>query len=191
MANKPVNPTRPTGKWQIGSRAKLQLLNAVVFMLFNIIYAGLLLATNDRIGGPLLMFMIAAATLGAAVFESTKVNSIPDSAPFAPLLVNWFWKLFVSGILAVFVYAVFAGGIVQGALFPAFSLADVSFVDMESFLRDIKPKTNSDVAKALVWSFIAGYSQRFVPNLFEQLDRSSEESISQRRAKDDGIIEAR
>ena len=85
----------------------------------------------------------------------------------------------------MFVYTVFAGGILRGALFPDFNSADVPFVDMESFLRDIKPKTNSDVAKALVWSFIAGYSQRFVPNIFEQLDRSSEESIARRQGQPD------
>jgi hypothetical protein len=45
---------------------------------------------------------------------------------------------------------------------------------MAKFVLIVDPKTYADAAKIVVWSFIAGYSEKFVPNLIARLaDRAS------------------
>jgi hypothetical protein len=41
-------------------------------------------------------------------------------------------------------------------------------------LNDCKPQTNQDVAKMLVRAFVAGYLERFVPNIISRIQRESE-----------------
>ena len=67
------------------AEAKLQLLNAFIFILFNIIYAGLYhIHITDKIGGPVLMFAIAGAALGAAVHESAQDQYDSGLGSFLP-----------------------------------------------------------------------------------------------------------
>jgi hypothetical protein len=34
---------------------------------------------------------------------------------------------------------------------------------------DVDPKTNADMAKILIWSFVAGYSEKLVPNMVTKI----------------------
>ena len=46
-------------------------------------------------------------------------------------------------------------------------------LDMKSFIQ-IKPKSIQDFAKLLVWSLLAGYSEKFVDGILRTLERQSE-----------------
>lgn len=64
-----------------------------------------------------------------------------------------------GAIFATLLFLTFIGGLVQGSLFPRFGgdgWFDVLF----------RP---SDWARLMVWSFIAGFSERFVPDLLNNL----------------------
>ena len=77
----------------------------------------------------------------------------------------------IGGIFALFLMLLFAGEIIQGELFPDYSedhKEDEEAVKSLSCLLDIPDKTK-DTVKLWVWSFIAGFSERLVPNMLKKL----------------------
>jgi hypothetical protein len=89
----------------------------------------------------------------------------------------------VGAIGAVVLYMIFASGLVKGDLFPAFAMSqfDPNRDDFQNFVANWQPAEAIDYAKALVWSFIAGFSERFVPDLLDRF-ASSQRSNGDRAA---------
>ena len=75
-----------------------------------------------------------------------------------------------GGIFAVVLMLMFAGRIIQGQLFPTYP-DTFSIQDADSFFLWLKngyPLNGVDVAKLLFWSFVAGFSERFVPQVIRR-----------------------
>lgn len=85
-----------------------------------------------------------------------------------------------SGIFASILYVMFLAGILQGSLFPAFFIQEFAqpptTKNVVTFLTETYPKQGSDIAKLIFWSFIAGFSERFVPQIINK--------VANRRAND-------
>jgi hypothetical protein len=89
------------------------------------------------------------------------------------LMHGWF-SIFLSpisgAIFATVLYLIMTAGLLEGALFPkivAFTPennAKIIVLDFLKFLLETGPSTGPDYAKLLVWSFIAGFAERFVPD---------------------------
>jgi hypothetical protein len=81
----------------------------------------------------------------------------------------------IGGVFALALYGIFlSGSLLAGSLFPSFGeCASTDFTGLRD-LADCVPSTNADVAKALVWSFAAGFLEGFVPNLITTLTRSGD-----------------
>ena len=76
----------------------------------------------------------------------------------------------VVGIIgAVIVYLIFAAGLLKGDIFPEFHCATGQCNDFYGFVTDWSPKDAAANAKAIVWGFIAGFSERFVPDILNRL----------------------
>jgi hypothetical protein len=83
---------------------------------------------------------------------------------------------------ALVIYVMFAGGLMNGPLFPKFAeitdncpgKAAACLTHFQHFLNDWKPETNADYAKAFIWGFIAGFSERFVPDMLGKLTAQSD-----------------
>jgi hypothetical protein len=84
----------------------------------------------------------------------------------------------VGAIGAVVLYMIFASGLVKGDLFPAFDMShvDPNRDDFQNFVANWQPSGPIDYAKALVWSFIAGFSERFVPDLLDRFASSQRQN---------------
>jgi len=80
----------------------------------------------------------------------------------------------VGSIAAATLYLIFSGGILQGALFPQFACktADKICGSFTLFMESWGPKEATDFAKVLVWGFVAGFAERFVPDTLERLAKS-------------------
>ena len=70
--------------------------------------------------------------------------------------------------------AAFIGGLVQGSLFPTFGDSGLRWIALRFSVEDW--------AKLLVWSFIAGFSERLVPEILNNLSarvRTSEAGFAE------------
>jgi hypothetical protein len=98
---------------------------------------------------------------------------------------------------ATFLCVVFASEIVTGDTFPKFVNVKAESLYVMVFLQQCKPATNQDVAKMLVWAFIAGHLERFVPNIISRIQSDAEEktweaaSKQMRRKPSGALLKAR
>lgn len=76
----------------------------------------------------------------------------------------------VGMIGSVIVYLLFAADLLKGDLFPEFhcSLGNTCG-DFHGFVSHWSPAGPAANAKAIVWGFIAGFSERFVPDILNRL----------------------
>ena len=84
-----------------------------------------------------------------------------------------------GGIFAIVLMLMFIGHIIQGTLFPEYP--DFNITDVESFrtwITSAYPVQGMDVAKLLFWSFVAGFSERFVPQIIR---RTTEEITAEQQ----------
>lgn len=90
----------------------------------------------------------------------------------------------VSGaVFALLLYVLFISGLVQGALFPSIYTPDsyegwksITFGVMSYY---VGPKTGTDFGKLLVWCFIAGFAERFIPDTLDRLLQKSQAAEQQ------------
>jgi len=120
---------------------------------------------NGSIGGGVFI----AGMIGGFISSLSRGVNSPEttSAPLNFLLVQRIGHLLLGGILAFALYLMFMANVVAGELFPNFPSLDVN--SFKNFVTNSKPTDRIDYAKALVWGVIAGYSQKFVPNIFDSL----------------------
>jgi hypothetical protein len=77
-----------------------------------------------------------------------------------------------GSVFAVLLYVLFATGVMQGDLFPKLfpvfvpEVAGVfpTGITFRHFLDLVRPQTVGDLALILVWSFVAGFAERLVPD---------------------------
>jgi len=91
------------------------------------------------------------------------------------LSLSWFQVLLIpvyGGIFALVLYLAFLSNIVESPLFPHFASPPFSqplpsTQDIAGFFAKTYPATGADLTKLLFWSFVAGFSERFVPQLLD------------------------
>jgi len=83
---------------------------------------------------------------------------------------------FLGAVFAVVLYVLFASGLLQGALFPEFPKDGVLY----GFATSLH---GFDQAKLLIWSFIAGFAEQFVPDRLDELSKRAASSDQQKEHK--------
>lgn len=114
---------------------------------------------------PKVFFLIAASVLGSLVnqpFRDKEDNKGKGPTLFVLYLA---WKCAVASVFAILINLVFISGVISGELFPRFSGTGLAYHDMMDWAVSVDPITNADMAKMLVWSFLAGFSEKLVPNM--------------------------
>ncbi len=92
------------------------------------------------------------------------------------LAKSWYSILLVpiyGGIFSLVLYVIFLSNLVEGALFPDFYVpefaASPSDEDISALLSETLPKSGPDFAKLIFWCFVAGFSERFVPQIIQRV----------------------
>jgi hypothetical protein len=109
--------------------------------------------------------------------EPAELNKSPieDYPTYFILKLQIFLSPIFGGLFAVVLYAVFISGIIQGELFPKFKGTTEEFTTPYKFADNTLPATNADLSKAILWAFIAGFAEGFVPNFIDKLVKDGEQ----------------
>ncbi len=137
-----------------------------VIIVFGI---GVLVWANNDERAPVLVLIGISGAFGGLINNYMRSSLIPTAKDDTTKVELTAFRIYMSPVigasLAVALYMVFLGGLVSGEMFPQFSHGSEQLENPKSFMRSMLPKTNGDFAKALFWSFIAGFSERFVTTL--------------------------
>jgi hypothetical protein len=164
----------------------------VATLIVIVILIGLLLPysfpfNHDGKDPPLIFVVILAGSLGAFFSALTRLYNFEDlpkalvmeelrSLPQGHLIVYSLVPAVIGAIAATVLYLIFAGGLLQGGLFPQFGceLGDMKCDRFSTLFNQWHPAQGVDYAKMLVWGFIAGFVERLVPDTLQSLRRASQ-----------------
>ena len=102
-------------------------------------------------------------------------SAIADKSMSRLVTIQLYVSPFIGGIFALVLYMLFVGGILKGALFPDFPDLH-KYESVSKFIESAKPTMVSDAAKLMFWSFVAGFSETFVPNIIDKLAKEAEKA---------------
>lgn len=112
--------------------------------------------------------------IGGFVSIQQRLKKISDEE-LELLSRSWFQILLVpvyGGVFALVLYLAFLGNIVEGAMFPKFFVPDFAIPptsdDMKKLFTSTYPVAGVDFAKLIFWSFLAGFSERLVPQIISK-----------------------
>lgn len=160
-------------------------LNIIIWVLVYTVIWAVALSVTGSFGLPFLSMLatvVYAGIIGGYVSALRRVQSVRpenDSLLTIQALQNSSYFLYLSpligAIFAVVLLLIFLGGIVSGTVFPNFTplpCADCSFpAHMKQWPLWLKlcPDSSAAYAKLFIWSFIAGFAERFVPDILDRV----------------------
>jgi hypothetical protein len=116
--------------------------------------------------------------IGGFVSIQQRLKRIGDEE-LALLATSWFQIVLIpvyGGIFALVLYVGLLSKVVTGQLFPVFYIPPFHdppvHNDVHAFLAETSPASGPDVAKLLFWCFVAGFSERFIPQIIGKADGS-------------------
>jgi hypothetical protein len=118
---------------------------------------------------PKVYFLLAASILGSLVNQPFRDADDNRSKGPSLLILYLAWKCAIASVFAIVVNLIFISGVLSGELFPRFSGTNWPFLSMIHWALDVDPQTNADMAKMLIWSFVAGFSEKLVPNMVTKI----------------------
>jgi hypothetical protein len=139
---------------------------------------------------PAFFYVLVAGLIGGIVstlFRLQNTKSVGDAVKDITQLNKGKVNIIISPILgmvfAAILFVLFAGKFLEGGLFPNIILdPDLGYVEgkgallYNSFWSQTGPASLGDSAKLLIWSFIAGFAERFVPDALNRFVAGTREN---------------
>lgn len=140
-----------------------------------------IIAARTGFYSDILLLVFCAGSVGAVInnyYRLAKLSEVDkvalEALDGAVFTMQIYVSVLISGVLALVMYGLFLSGLLQGDLFPKFKNTAQDFESIFRLLRSVIPNQNIDSAKAIVWAFIAGFSERLVPNVLDRLINQAE-----------------
>ncbi|MBI3879433.1 MAG: hypothetical protein HY301_05140 [Verrucomicrobia bacterium] len=150
---------------------------AIVIVVLAMV-AATLMAKYEMV--PWITVLFVAGTVGGVVNNFNRIQKLPTATIRKPsvmverlVTIQIYVSPFVGGVFAMVLYTMFMCGFVQGSLFPSFQDVNDPFTSFADFAAFTDPATNVDCAKALLWAFIAGFSEGLVPNFISKIAKDA------------------
>jgi hypothetical protein len=130
------------------------------------------------------LFLICSfGVIGSCMSVEQRLQSAKANEPSLSNVLNLRYgqkinfSRYSGAVFAVFITLVFCSNAFQCTLFPSYPDMNISILKELSvsadyigpFFLKIRPSTFLDLAKLLVWCFIAGFAERFVPDVIDRL----------------------
>lgn len=162
---------------QLVTRKLVSLTAATVVVLVIIFYA-VKLADLERTY--LVSYVFLSGLMGGFVSIQQRLPTI-ELSELRELSNSWLSILLIpinGGIFAFVLMLMFVSGILEGALFPKYEHPPIDqehlVASFAQWLTTTFPKTGPDIAKLLFWSFVAGFSERLVPQIIRKTTDKTE-----------------
>jgi hypothetical protein len=152
-------------------------LNAAVWI--GLMVVMLVRIHSDPNSGGLPSLLFATGALGAVLSTYRKLAEIPDTQEEADktlrrtAALQIFVSPFIGGTFAELLWMMFFSGILQGGVFPKICGTEGTYTNWHDLMSLTRPCAYADGAKGIIWAFVAGYAEGFVPSVIDRLARES------------------
>lgn len=190
QAREPTPESKPSpGKVVLESYKQVLASHFIATLsVISVLTLALILPMVSGNSASILLATILCGTLGAffsALIRLYSFENLPvallTSAPAS--IRSWHLAMYslvpplVGAIAAALIYMIFAAKILDGGLLPTFvsknsagtGTTDEPCKDFLALLSCWGPQEATDYAKCLIWGFVAGFSERFVPDTILRL----------------------
>lgn len=154
-------------------------MSAAIVLVVAAMTSATTLARYELVPWSTLIFV--AGTVGGVVNNFRRLQKLSrtkegqaDAFSERMVTIQIYVSPFVGGVFASVLYGIFMAGLINGPLFPTFQGSELEFTSFKDFAIKSMPSSNADMARAIVWSFIAGFCEGFVPNFISKLTKESE-----------------
>ena len=155
---------------QISNRLAAAIASLVLLISIGAIIASIY---QGIITAPIAAFF--AGVIGGFVGLQRRLKSM-SSDDLLLLAHSWVYvwiSPIVGGVLAVVLYVLFISNLVSGDLFPTFIADDLNGKVLNKNFSIVFAVHGEavDYAKMMFWSFVAGFSERFVTDIISKFDK--------------------
>jgi hypothetical protein len=117
-----------------------------------------------------------AGAIGAIVNNYQRISRLsqqPEAVQAAAenrvVVLQLYITPLIGARFAMLLWATFFSGLVTGALFPNIGGASGTYTGFHDLFKNATPCTNADAMKGVFWGFVAGYAEKYVPNILDRL----------------------
>lgn len=122
---------------------------------------------------PLTLAIFLTGAGGGVISTYFRLKNVAPTTIEINAILQVYITPIVAGLLGWICYAFFLTEMLQGPLFPKFTGQSNNYVNISSVFG-IKPASSLDAAKALLWAFVAGFSEKLIPNILDKLAAQAE-----------------
>ena len=136
-------------------------------------------------GNGLIYLVFMAGTVGGIANNFRRLQHLPLELPEEPPLaiqrlvtLQIYLSPVIGGVFGTVLYVVFLSGLLKGSVFPEAQGGDDPFTTTMNMADMLLPNTNDDAAKALLWAFVAGFAEQFVPNFIDKIAQEADQQAA-------------
>ena len=136
-------------------------------------------ADSSKSNLPLLLFLCGASGAVIANYQrlaalSLDKGRIDDRLRGSMVSIQLYISPAVGGTFALVLWAAFFSGLIKGDFFPLIDGTDQAYNNFHDLMTNTRPHQFKDAMKGVFWSFLAGYSEKYVPNILDRLAQKGE-----------------